>query len=318
MFQSAYETTPCRDYVVDKISAAIKKQIILHPAGFENVTAPVVDKPINGCRFLNPRVPEVPPFAHPMVVYYDNNEFAVYSDVRNFTRIDREQNVVVSSRLDYDLAVLRTWMQRIWLVHSPLDLLGLGHYPVMVYARWMTEAITKRLALQPDAQMRVSILMAYFYICMFYEKNSDTAHITRGSDDAFVFEQKELFKIATLIARATNVNAEEVLKVIDGVPVCANIQDLCKLLVEQGGSIRFQDFNPSLVYGIVSGSWFGQNHRELVAVAVEHPVTWMAILAKAVNERGFHNTIIGKVAKLADRGDLAKNYVQNILNLPID
>lgn len=303
MFPTSYETTPCRDYLIDKIAASIRKQRIMRPSDFQGVKKPLSQDNIGYVSFVTPSAAEIPPFAHPMVVVDEDKTYEIYADVRNFTRLDREMNVVVSSRLDYDLMVLRVWFQMIWLKYSPMDMLGLGTYPITVYSRWLSEAVTRRLALPPDAQMKLSVMSAYFYICMFYEPANE-------------MEEKVRFKVATLISRATNVNAQEVLTVIEGLPVFDSAGAFVAALAERTGSVRFNDFNLGLLYSVISGSWFGQNHRELVAVAIEHPPSWMAILVKAVNERGFHNTIIGKVAKMSDKGDLSKTFINNVLNLP--
>lgn len=311
MFNSAYETTPCRDYVVDRIAATIMKQRIVHPNGFDSVKTPIQQKVLSDCIFLNGTINEVPQFGHPLVVFEDDKHqdknFIVYGDARNFTRIGREnQEVIISARLDYDLLTLRTWLQMVWLKYSPMDLLGISSYPITVYSRWLTEAITKKLALPPEVQMKVSVLVAYFYVCMHYQ----------GTDKAEVTEQQRQ-QIAQLVARATNVNAADVFNIIDGEDIYWTVSNLIDAFNRKGESIRFNEMNPAFLYTAISGSWFGQNHRELVAVAVEHPVTWLAICAKAVSERGFHNTIIGKVAKLSDRGDIAKVFTQNLMNLPV-
>ena len=305
MFNGAYETTPCKDYLIDKMLASIKKQRILHPTGFDTPLAPISNAPIAGCQLLNPTTTDVPPFAHPLVLVEDDKTTSVYTDVRNFTRVSREGQVVVSAKLDYDLAVLRTWLQRVWLSYSPRDLLGLGTFPITVYSRWVTEALTRRMALPPDVQMRTSILTAYFYVCMFHD-----AALAENVDE------KDKLRMAQMVSRATNINAAEVISVIEPLPIYKDAAELIAGLIEHGNSMRYQDLNLALLYSVVSGTWFGQNHRELVAVAVEHPVTFMAMVAKAINERGYHNTPIGKIVKMADRGDLAKTYIHNLLNLP--
>lgn len=304
MYHDAYQTTPCRDYVVDKIVAAIKRQRITNLEDFKLLNTPVKNEPISGLFAITPRCQEIPAFAHPIVIEEDDQR-RIFVDMRNFTRLSREGDVVVSSKLDYDLHLLRGWLQSVWLKYSPMELLGLGRYPITIYSRWITEAITRRLALPPEVQMRVSVIVAYFYICMFYEEQSAEA-----------LDEKDRLKIGQLVASTTNVNATEVFNIIDTLDILGSVHGLCMTLQAHGGSMRLNDMNPALLYGILSGSWFGQNHRELVAVAVEHPVTWMAIVAKAYGERGYHNTVIGKLAKATDKGDIGKTYLFNILNLP--
>lgn len=305
MFKQPYDTTPCRDYLIDRIVASIAKQIVMGGSGqIQHIQHPKDNTPTGVCELI-PGSAEIPPFAHPLLV---NNLPAGYSpffvvDVRNFTRLNQMNEKVVSSKLDYDTAVIRGLLQGYWYENSPNDLLGLGTYQVTIFARWLSELLTKRLALTPEVQLRVSVISAYFYLCMFQEeKNAD---------------ESVKLKMASMISKAIYTSADEVIKIIEPLKIHCCAQDYVDELINSSNSARFEKFNLALLYTIVGGSWFGSNARELVAVALEHPPTFITLVAQATNERGFHNTPLGKLAKTYDKGDAAKSFLYNLWHLPI-
>lgn len=304
MFITAYDTTPCRDYVTDKIVAAIAKQASLRPEIFLPVKSARLNRYLSGIYQIKPEEVDIPPFGHPIQAKY-RDESAIFIDVRNCTRMSREGDMVVASQLDYTTMVMRAITQKQWITHSPKDFLGMGSYPVTIYTRWLSEAITKRLALTPDIQMRVVVICAYFYIRSFYE-NAD------GLNDG------EKIKHAQLISRATYVGIDDILSIIEPLDHPDSINWLINTLKTQAGSTRFETFNLGLLYSLFGNAWFGNNYREIVAVALEHPPTFLTLLAQATDERGYHNTNLGKLAKQYDTKDSAKTFLHNFQNMPID
>ena len=50
-------------------------------------------------------------------------------------------------------------------------------------------------------------------------------------------------------------------------------------------------------------------------MAVEHPPTWLAMVAMATNERGYRNTVIGKLCQLYQKADEVKSFIFNLKQL---
>jgi hypothetical protein len=307
MFKLSYDTTPCRDYVTQPIANAIRKEMTLGGKGLNRPHKPHSDQVMWDTFELIPGPADIKPFGHPLMLDGSGDqrpEFVV--DVRNFCRTKPDGDKVVTATLDYETAILRLMLEKYWYENDTADLLSLGTFQVTVFARWIAEVITRRLALPPEVQLRLTIIAAYFYLCMF-----------RGEDDGESLKEQEMMKVATMIARSINTNATEVIKVIEGFKRHKEAQDFVDELIANGGSERFESFNLALLYSIISGSWFGFNAKEMLRVAFEFPPTFIALVALAANERGFKDTHIGKIVRDYDRNDTAKSFLYNLGHLPV-
>lgn len=306
MFKDAYSTTPCSAYQIKSSIDGVQRHMVMDNTQCKQVPIPGrTDGFVKDLWMVTPGLSDIPPFAHPLVIPSKIMEGVTetFIDVRNFTRLTRDDEVVVSASMDYELSVLRGFFQSVWNRGEYMDMLNLGHYQITIFARWLSEALTRRLALDPEIQMRVTVLAAYFYLCMFNDQVDDE------------LEDKTMLRYAAMIARSTYVNADDVIKIIEPLPFQRRASDFCRLLEEHGESARFEKFNVGLLYTIISGSWFGSNARELAAVAVEHPPTWLAMLCMATNERGYRNTVIGKLAQQYQKADEVRSFLFNIKQL---
>lgn len=306
MFKDVYATTPCAGYQMKKTVEELQKHWVGASDQFHGAKHPLLpDVEIPYLMVLGPGQADIPPFGHPMMLARmpGSEAVTVVVDVRNCTRLNRENQMAISNEMDYNLAVLRAHFTQIWNTEDDTSLLDLGSYPLTIYARWVSEILTRRFALTPDIQMRITILAAYFYLSMFLDITEDK------------LPEKEMLRMGTMIARATYISAEEVLDVIEQLPPVRDVSQFCALLQEHANSARFEGFNPALLYTVAGGSWFGTNAREVICVAIEHPPTWLAILLMATDERGFRNTVIGKLAQQYQKADDVKAFVYNIKNL---
>lgn len=309
MFSTAYDTTACRGYNIEKIKHTILWQWSQRSETFTNYADKNNQNMNWNIKLLNPVHSDIPAFSHPVVMDlgFDPKRLdikdCVILDVRNFTRMTADDKIVVTSVLDYETLMKRGVLQYLWSRLTPMDFLGLGDIHITVYSRWVSEAITRRLALAPDVQMRLTVLAAYFYIRQFYVDGSS-------------LDDEERAKIAGMITRATSVNVDDVMNIIGSLEHGTDIHWFVKTVVENANSARLEHFNTGLLVELTGGSWFGFDFREVCAVALEHPPTFMALLAQAANERGYHNTTFGKLAKQYDRRDNLKNFLFNLANMP--
>lgn len=312
MFKSVYATSLCDKYQVDNIVNGIRKSIITHPDSVEQYK----EKPLPYyIGLVTPRNEDVVTFAHPVIVINNQaNEskelkyipqdsitktsgISVYVDVRNCTRLNKEGVVQITSQLDYDFIIRRAALSR-HVVSNPMeDLLGLTAFPLMVYTKWLTESLGRKLGVEPDVMLRMQTIIAFYYLCQF---------------DTTKLESDDYLTIATQINKSTLLPTEGVLSIIDKIERLNSIHDLIEALKVHGKSLRFDSLNTALVYSIIGGSWFGFNHRELMAVAIEHIPTWIAILYSACHEKGYRNTLIGKLVKDYSRGNADKIFVRNV------
>lgn len=294
MIIESYATTICRNYNLVKTIDQVLKQEIIGSGQVTYVTN------VNGqgykdskVKMVTPGLAEIVPFAHPIVVRDKrSDDYAVYVDVRNYMRLNQVGTPVIHAHSDYALTVLRGLMQSNWI--RPDDrhnLMSLGDIPVTFFSRWLSDILTIRLNLTPDIQSRVSVIIAYYYLNLFLE-----------GDDSEVPEDIKV-RFGSMIARATYVSIPDVYAIIDELPRMFCTEDLIKSLVAHSNTTRFEKLTLAFLYTAVSGSWFGSNAREIVSIALEHPPTWIALVFSAINERGYKNTAVGRIAQNMKNND---------------
>jgi hypothetical protein len=80
-------------------------------------------------------------------------------------------------------------------------------------------------------------------------------------------------------------------------------------------SVRLKDFNAGVLFTLLGNTWFGANAKEMIAVATEHPPTWIAMLLSAFTERTFKNSQIAKILERNSFKKLSDDFVNSTLNL---
>lgn len=298
MFNKPYETTPCADYNMSRVKDGIRLALI---EGTSDAALGADKNSIPGVRLITSRNRDIPPFSHPFI-YEDDGKKSVFIDARGFTRIDREGAMSISSKTEYDFNVLRAKLSLFWVTQSPADLFALGQLPMTVFCRWISENLARRFGLDPASQMRATIVTGFFYLSM-YRLDPE-------------MDEEAKIKSSTQISRATRINVDDIFEIADKMKPMTNVKDFVENLVECVGSVRLERFNIGVLYSSLGGSWFGGNAPELVAVALEHPPTFLAMVFTALHERGFRNTGIAKVVLAADRGDLGRTFSYHLLSLP--
>lgn len=306
MFRTAYDTTACRNVIMTPIIIGIRQHRVASGDQLKMATNPLTEKDMWMVSTLVGGHAQIPAFGHPVLIPDENNEDSIPTvcvDVRNFTRRNQDGAVVVSATMDYYLAIVRGFFQDVWVRYSPRDILTMGNYQITIYARWLSELLTKRYALPPETQMLLTILSGYFYLNMFLD------------DSVTELDNDEYIKMASQISRATYINTEDVLNVVEGLPVLKSVEDYVNLIVKEAGTVRFEDLSVAALYTVVSGSWFGANAKEITFVALEHPPTFVAMVVQAAQERGYKNTVFGKIIEQYKRDDDLKSFLLNAKRL---
>ncbi len=294
MFLNPYDTTPCRAYAgkLNGVVGQLERIYLLEGFGLQRISN-------DGGFMLTPNDPAVPPFAHPLPINTGKRlEYVI--DVRPFTRLDSERNVVISSRLDHKVSIERNIMQTRWYTEGSQAIFSLGNFQVKAFGMWLGNALRLRFALDPDAMLRVQIAASYYYLCI----SDDT--------DALVYDEEAFFKIAQLLSTLWRVSADEVMGYIGEPKVLQNVHDLISSLIRISDSKRLERFNQVELYQIIGGSWFGGgNPRELIAIALEHPPTFVTLIYNAMTEKGYQKSMLGQMLGKSDRDNDAKAFMHN-------
>lgn len=284
MYKSPYDTSYLSNYNIKPLIESLERGRVTSSQFQEAVGSnkkPIRDIPL---LMLTPGLADINFFSHPINIRSVSGEDTVIVDVRNSMRLTRDGEAVIHSHLDYNLAVLRGVLQCRW--NDDLnykDIQNLGVVPLRVFSQWLTNILAIRTALTPDIQVRVAIITGYFYISLFHD----------ASDDRLSEALKQRY--ASIIARATYADINLVLDLLNELPLINSLEEYVNVLIKHANTIRFEKLNSAYIYTAVGGSWFGANAKEILAVALEHPPTWVALVFTALQERGYRNTGLGKI-----------------------
>jgi len=272
IFKTAYATTACRGFVLRPIEEAIEKARAL---GYLHPPADLPFAIVTGSSAFELAIPS---FAHPFLTADDQ----LLVDMRPVGRWDQGQaRFNVRNPIEYNLAALRGKLNYIWLGRDPAILRDLSPLPLAVYCDWVAKTLARRFALSAREGLDLAIYTGWFYLSLF-------------SDEVTLSEREHNSRVQ-MIARQLRAPASDVFTVVDKIgTIPLNLPEYCKLAHEVVGSVRLAELNAGVVLEVLGGSWFG-NHRETLAVALEHPPTWLTLMLTAATDRGFKTTGIADI-----------------------
>lgn len=292
---SAYETSACRGFVMNKLIGALKAAFAESATmGLVNVEGKEESYKVDiRCIVGNPTKEQIPAFMHPVIIDNGNEEFKdTVIDVRATGRWDSNQHAFqIRNNFEFDFMKMYGLLAAYWVTaQGPRILSSISNLPLSLYSRWLSENITRRFGLTPQDQLIISIMAAYFYLGNFTNEER--------------FSENEFNRLVGVIAKATYASADYVFDVLNDRPIIKSADEFCERLQEATGNIRLAELNRGLLVGIIGGTWFGTNARELVAVALEYPPAWILIAYSSYMDRSYKNTAIAKASTRDKRQDV--------------
>lgn len=289
MFKSPYDTFPCRQYKVAKISDAIQEASVIH-----EVTREVG----HDLKILLPDDTVIAPFGHPVLVKNGNHAYFV-GDTRTCTKIGRDGKFSITSMSEYHIWLQRLVTQKAWEFESPTEIYNLGPFQIRIFARWIADNIKRRFGLEPLEHFNVMAIAAYFYYCINDITNAE------------FYSETDAAAIAQVLSRNTGADVDTLKDLMSVIPIMGSVEDLIAALQKHSGTIRLSNFNIVTLYQIIGSTWFGTNAREIACVAIEHPPTFAVLLYNALTNRGFKNAGLSQVVKPYERHEHALSFKAN-------
>lgn len=302
IFKTAYDTFACQSFVMTKVRHALDG--VYHTGQLQALPRSTAKQLVGGSALSN----DVPAFAHPILPEkpLPGEEVApIIIDARAFGKWDLHLGgFAVRNKTEYEFLVLRGRLNNCWVKEAPSLMLNVGALGMKIYASWVAENVSKKFLLDPREQLYLQIYAAFFYWSCFQDDHP--LHVT------------DKHRVMATIIKSTGVSAKEVADVVDHFEKpLSGIEEFCKLAQEVVGSIRLKDFNIGVLYAILGNTWFNSNGKEIVAVALEHPPTWIAMVGMASQDRSFKNSAVNRLLERLDRRDKGVNYMRAI-NVMLD
>ncbi len=204
-------------------------------------------------------------------------------DARSFMRTDREGKLFVANLMEFELLQARLGLGSIWLTQGPAALRNISPIASSIYASWISQTISQRLGLDLGDMMRLRILAAFFYHCLFISKED--------------FKEDEINRLSVVIAKAAKAPADEAASLMERVGYIEDINDFVNKVRVAMENPRFENFNIALLNTIISGTWFGAGGKEVACVAMEHPPTFLAMVYASFGQRGYKMAALTRITE---------------------
>lgn len=303
---SAYDTSACSGYRYGNIVEQLQKANWMGGLVTYTVKTNPHAEPFNLYLLQggNAAADSVAFFNHPAFIQtaLDHSEeegSSICLDVRNFGSFNpHQQEFRVRNTVEFSWAVQRAILNELWKDGKVEALRDISTIPAATYCSLLSETIARRYFLDPSEQMTVAIIAGYFYYSQF--------------TDSSVFDEDSLHRTIANIARITNAGAELCYKVLKDLPVINNLQFFIDCVKARVSNVALENFDAHTLYGVVCGTWFGNNSRENIAVALEHPPTWIMIVAASLESATFKRSTLAKISMRFDKANAGKNLQNSI------
>ncbi len=308
IFDTAYDTSACSGFRIKDIQDKLAEG--RHTGALRKVTVRTNHNQEGATLFLleggNSSADVIPYFHHPMrmpavKVGGREEDVEIALDVRPFGKwYAPNSTFVVRNRTEYEWNVKRAILNYVWLTERKEILRDISPIPAQVYASLMSDAISRRFALDNGERVRLQVLAAFFYLGLFGTQTDD--ELARD-------------KMVATIGRIVPVGSEAIYDWVGSLEPIRDLTGFCKAAQDITGSVALQDFNLRTLVAIIGGTWFGTNARENIVVALEHVPTWVMAVAASLDEATFKRSALAKVSERFGRGNAASNFIKSLNTL---
>lgn len=310
-YPTAYETTAGRIAETQKLETAIKAALITSSLSETAMGLSTV----GACRpafVLGNSLEEngIPPFIYPYLIRNFKQHPLLVSDLRMFRNTSQsyvsqqEFEKGVRNLTEYGLMKSRALLGALWLDDDQRPRLRAQFsFAGTVFGLTLSQAISKAYALDFSDQSRLLVLSIYYYHLLFSTKS-----VFESGDNA-----REVAVVH--IMKASKLPAKDVYEIIDNLPAMGNIAEYCAAVKQVVANVRLKDFNVVMLLSLIRNLWYGQHAKELLAVALEHPPTWIPIVFSTMTERGFKSSTLYKFIELASKRGNGDEFRMNYLDL---
>lgn len=301
MFKTPYETTVCRQYNIAPIMRGLQEEMIegrLRPATFES------GETFADLYEVLPHSHIISPFTQTIrFEHRGKNCFAV--DMRPFLtkKPDASGKFNVYSDIEYYMAKTNAMLSQRWMEGFTREQSTFGDIAGKTFTRLLTDSIVRRLAVGVVEQMQIAAVSAFYYLCLFDDMSS--AHDHHYDEDRRV-------RMYGRVARLTMIPAEKIVTILENVPFLTDLQSYCDALRIASNSMRFHAVNPAVVITSVGNVWFGANSREHIALGLEYPPTFNALVYCALTYRGYHSATLSRLIQTLDKNNAGKDFYRSL------
>lgn len=250
-------------------------------------------------------------FTHPISFNNFREKNYLCTDLRLFVRKGTHPSNImegIRNATEFDFAKSRAILNLRWCAGNYSSIRNSMGFAANVYASWMGQAISRAFALDFKDQTTVVIIAFAFYRTLFEEN--------------FEFNEDTVQSLAMAMGPVLKVPSDLAFEVLDKLEPMKDITDFCTAVSRHLENLRPERFNPAVLLNLIANNWFGQNAKEILSVAIEHPPTWISIVYTALKQRTYKTSMIFQVAERIGKRGVSdtflisyNNYVKEQLTL---
>lgn len=313
IFVDPYHTTSGSVFDTSRLITPLKATTIREPLKGTNLAVKsyngIVPVFITGCRDSEKTVP---PFTHPIFIKNFNDKSYLFTDMTPFVGAGADLADIsnkIRRREEFDFAKSRTIASLLWSGGDIDRFKTSMSFAGEVYATWIAQAISRAFAIDFMDQLKIQLIVLGFYHSLFveggvvYSQNSDEAALcTNRAVKAF----RMSFQDAIAFYRDLDV------------PL-SNVDDLCVAIVNKLNNVNLNPlpnrpdtgFNLRVMLGLISDAWYSTNSKQILAVALEHPPTFCAIVHYCIKYNNFRRQTMGQIIQLVGKGGKADSFTRS-------
>lgn len=250
----------------------------------------------------------IPPFIHPYLIQNFKGQDFLVTDLRLFRSTnqewisDKEFENSVRNKTEYALAKSRAVLGLLWLDESQRSRIrSRFSFACSVFAAWLSQAIAKSYALDFQEQMRLQAVAIYYYFTLFTENTK--------------LEGDDLETAVVHTIKATKFPATEVYALFEAIGDMGGIEDFCVEAQKAIQNVRLQNFNLPMLMTLIANTWYGTNSKDMLAVALEYPPTWISIVYSTLTERTYKSSGLYRLVEMTAKRGNADEFRMNYIDL---
>lgn len=281
--KNSFDTTINRKFQVSNILHEIKKSHLVNTA----------HKLSDNIVYVTDADNDVGPIPHPL---YDPGTDVVYIDVRGQAKLNQFGEITIPESLDMDLITTRAKLELAWVRLPRNDVYKTFGFANEIFVRWLTQLVAHRMGLHAGQQQELLIATALYNIGLYYDVIEDPALVNR---------------YLRVVSQTYYVDMESVIATAERMPVKfpRNLVEYLEAVHALEISPRLNSLNPLMMYNLLGGSWFMTNNpTAVVALAIEYPPAFAAMVYMATKYKLFKKTGIGQIVDKADRKQNFENF----------
>ena len=245
-------------------------------------------------------VDDIVVFNHPIHIEFRGNPYII-SDLRPFTRVaENDKGWEISNNKEFDFTVIKSILTAKWYAEDRTDMGAEGRLAGTVFAHMLANKISDHYGLHTGVKIDITIVAALYYSYLFKDSIDEYRDISKVQD---VYKHLEL-------------PVRNIERVIGAVESPTSLATLVAAIKTASNTVKTTNLNIGTLLTMMNSIFYGFNSREVIAIALEYPPYWIAMVGSTINDKSYRNSYLSRLTNnLGKKGksDVLGSYIERTL-----